>query len=353
MSLKRLLLATTSLCALSLVPLAAHAQDAALTAAYEAYVAASSGTDADAKMAAETAFLIECAVSVSRHSTSALVSSPAVLRLNRPMAPESAAVEPTVSAAPAEDASSALPAAEAPADSGAQQPSAETAATPVTDPALTAAYEAYVTASSGNDDAAKAKAEAAFLAECNRLGIASLAECLALFSATGEVSAALAVDAGGQPVEVIPNQEATDAEVAPVLDSAKEADGEPAAEQPVGEQPRRRQLTPKHKRKPPRVPEAEVTAVVEAEGKPIETLAIEPPQDMQIVTRTEDNRFVFNLGLQLTIFTPYDDRDRIVREGDKVSYEELDNGRVRQIVTRADGTKVVTVGIATGRSSAA
>lgn len=343
MSLKRLLLATTSLCALSLLPLAAQAQDAALTAAYEAYVAASSGTDADAKIAAETAFLIECTRFGKPTLDECIGFVTSGTSIEAPMAPESAAVEPTVSAAPAEDASSALPAAEAPADSGAQQPSAETVATPVTDPALTAAYEAYVTASSGNDDAAKASAEAAFLVECNRLGIASLAECLALFSATGEVSAAPAVDAGGQPVEVIPNQEATDAEVAPVLDSAKEADGQPAAEQPVGEQPPAPATDAEAQAEAVPVPEAEVTAVVEAEGKPIETLAIEPPQDMQIVTRTEDNRFVFNLGLQLTIFTPYDDRDRIVREGDKVSYEELDNGRVRQIVTRADGTKVVTV----------
>lgn len=36
-----------------------------------------------------------------------------------------------------------------------------------------------------------------------------------------------------QPLEVIPNQEATEAEVAPVLDSAKESEGEPMAEQPA------------------------------------------------------------------------------------------------------------------------
>ena len=42
------------------LPFAASAQDAGLTAAYEAYVAASSGDDADAKAAAEAAFLAEC-----------------------------------------------------------------------------------------------------------------------------------------------------------------------------------------------------------------------------------------------------------------------------------------------------
>ena len=55
MSLRKLLLATTSLCALGLLPLPAYAQDAALTAAYEAYVTASSGDDAAAKAAAEAA----------------------------------------------------------------------------------------------------------------------------------------------------------------------------------------------------------------------------------------------------------------------------------------------------------
>jgi hypothetical protein len=60
MQLKRLLLTTTSLCMLSLVPLTALGQDAGLTAAYNAYVEAQSGDDADAKAAAEAAFLAEC-----------------------------------------------------------------------------------------------------------------------------------------------------------------------------------------------------------------------------------------------------------------------------------------------------
>ena len=42
------------------MPFGGNAQDAGLTAAYEAYVAASSGDDADAKAAAEAAFRAEC-----------------------------------------------------------------------------------------------------------------------------------------------------------------------------------------------------------------------------------------------------------------------------------------------------
>src|SRR5690606_21438888 len=130
-------------------------------------------------------------------------------------------------------------------------------------------------------------------------------------------------DAGTQPLEEISDQEVVDAEVAPVLDSAKETKGEPTAELPADPTP------------PPATdaeaqaettapPEAEVTATVEAEGQPIEALTIEQPQDVEIVTQTDDNRFIFNLGINLTIFTPYDDRDRIGRDRDDVSYERLD-----------------------------
>lgn len=208
-----------------------------------------------------------------------------------------------------------------------------------------------MTASSGTDDAAKANAEAAFLAECNRLGIPSLDECLALFSAGGQAGATApqpsasgaASDAREQPLEVIPNQEAVDAEVAPVLDSAKETEGEAAAEQPAVEPAPAPATDAEAQAEATPPPEAEVTATVEAEGERIESLAIEQPQDVEVVAKTEDNRFVLNLGVNLTIFTPYDDRERIGRDGDEVFYEEFDDGRVRQTVIREDGTRVVTV----------
>ena len=60
MQLKRLLITTTSICVLSLMPLPAFSQDAGLTAAYNAYIEAQSGEDAEAKAAAEAAFLAEC-----------------------------------------------------------------------------------------------------------------------------------------------------------------------------------------------------------------------------------------------------------------------------------------------------
>ena len=340
MSLKKLLLATTSICALSLLPLPAYAQDAALTAAYEAYVMASSGDDAEAKAAAEAAFLAEC----MRVGTPALDECIALVTADGTIeAPDEPAAEPAPVEPPAETqpAPAEKPVAEQPAadESVQEQPAVDQpAASAANDPALIAAYEAYATASSGTDDAAKASAEAAFLVECNRLGIASLDECLALFSAGGSVSAG-----EPQPLEDIPNQEVVDAEIAPVLDSAKETEGEPTAEQPAADPTPPPATDAEAQAETTAPPEAEVTATVEAEGQPIEALTIEQPQDVEIVTRAEDNRFVFNLGLNLTIFTPYDDRDRIGRDRDEVFYEQLDNGRVRQTVVRDDGTRVITV----------
>ena len=353
MSLKTLLLATTSLCMLSLLPLPAYAQDAALTAAYEAFVAASSGGDADAKAAAEAAFLAECTRvgTPTLDECIALVTSGAA-----PVAPaeKPAAEEPAPAAeAPAAPAEVPVAPAEQPA---AEQPAAEQpAASPADDPALIAAHEAYVAASSGTDAAAKATAEAAFLAECNRLGIASLNECLALFTAGGSVGVEPAqpaetggaVDQTGQPLEVVPNQDAVEAEVAPVLDSAKDAAVTGGtAEQPAAEPATVPPVAPASDAEAQSVatiPEQDVVATVETAGQRIETLPIEQPQGVKLVTQTEDSRFVFTLGLQLIIYTPYEDRDRIGREGDEVYYELLDNGRVRQVVIRKDGTKVVTV----------
>lgn len=375
MSLKSLILATTSLCALSLLPLPAYAQDAALTAAYEAYVTASSGDDAAAQAAAEAAFLAECArvgtpaldeckALVAADSTVEVEAEPDAAPADSAAEAPAAAADAPAAAAPAEQPATEEPAADQPAadQPAADQPAADEpapaqpaaeqpAGSAADDPALRAAYEAYVSAGSGTDDAARAAAEAAFLAECNRLGIASLDECLALFSAGGAVAteapqpsaSGAADDARAQPLETIPNQEAIDAEVAPVLDSAKESEGEPAPEQPAAEPAPAPATDAEAQAEAAAPPEAEVTATLEAEGQPIEAIAIEQPQDVEIVAKTDDNRFVLNLGVNLSIFTPYDDRERISREGDEVFYEELDNGRVRQTVIRDDGTRVVTV----------
>jgi outer membrane protein OmpA-like peptidoglycan-associated protein len=388
--LKRLLLTTTSLCLLTFAPLPVLAQDAALVAAYSAYVEASSGDDAEAKAAAEAEFLAVCGLPSLDEcialATGAVSAEPAApveepAPAEEPMAepapveepaPEPAPVEPEpapVEPAPAEPAPAepAPPAAEqpaaepAPAEPAPAAPAAEQPADPASDPALIAAYEAYVSASSGGDAAATAAAEAAFLAECNRLGIASLDECLAIMGGApaapaqpGDVPAPVGeapVDPSGQPLEAIPNQETPDAPVAPVLDSAK--DDTEAGEAPA--------VAPAEPVAPPTSDaevqttaaptEEEVTAEIETEGERVEAPpAIEPPAEARPVRDRDDknddddnNGFIINIGVNINIFTPYKDRDRLWRDDDEVYYERIENDRYRQTVIRPDGTRVITV----------
>ncbi len=410
MQLKRLLLTTTSLCMLTFAPLPVLAQDAGLVAAYNAYVEASSGDDAEAKAAAEAAFLAACGlpsldecIALATGAVSAEPAAPAedpapaeepapAAEEPEPVVEEPAPAEQPVeepAPAPAEPApapaepepapAEAEPAPAEPAQPAAEQPAAdpvaeepapaepasEEPANPSSDPALISAYEAYVSASSGGDAGATATAEAAFLAECNRLGIASLDECLALMGGapaapaqSGDVPAPAGeapVDPSGQPLEAIPNQETPDAPVAPVLDSAKddaetgETSDAPPAEAvapPASDAEVQTTAAPT---------EEEVTAEIETEGERVEAPpAIEPPAEARRVRERDrdgnnenddgdNNGFIINIGVNINIFTPYKDRDRLWRDDDEVYYERLERDRYRQTVIRPDGTRVITV----------
>lgn len=376
MQLKRLLITTTSLCMLSLMPLPAFSQDAGLTAAYNAYVEAQSGEDADAKAAAEAAFLAECQrvgtpdlqQCIAIATGAATVEAPAPAEESAaPAEPPAPAQEPAPAPAeqpapaPAEEPAPApaepaagqpAPAEPAPAEQPAPAEPAPAQQPAASDPALIAAYEAYVSASSGTDADAKASAEAAFLAECNRLGIASLDECLALMGggpATPATAPATpgqpATDASGQPLEQVPHQQTPDAPVAPVLDSAKDA-SDAGTEAPVPAAPAEATPPPtsdtEAQAAPPPAAE-EVTATVEAPGEKVDQLpAVEQKRNATDVRKADDDRLIITIGVNINLFTPYEDRDRIGRNDD-VTYERLDNGRYRQIVIRADGTRVITV----------
>jgi len=375
-----LLLTTTSLCLLTFAPLPVLAQDAALVAAYNAYVEASSGTNADAKAAAEAAFLATCGLPSLDEcialATGTVMADPAA-PANEPEpaadepapAPAEPAPAPTEPApAPAEPAPA--PAEPAPAEPTAEQPAAEPQpaepapaepaaeqpASPASDPALVAAYQAYVSASSGADAQATAGAEAAFLVECNRLGIASLDECLALMGGApavpaqpGDVPAPVGeapVNSSGQPLEAVPNQETPDAPVAPVLDSAK--DGAEAGETPAAPpaEPVAPPATDAEVQTTAAPTEEEVTAQIETEGERVEAPpAIEPPAEARRARDDDENdtRFFINIGVNINIFTPYEDRDRLWHDDDEVYYERLENDRYRQTVIRPDGTRVITV----------
>ncbi len=391
MQLKRLLLTTTSLCLLTLSPLPALAQDAGLTAAYSAYVEASSGDDAEAKAAAEAALMAECqrlglnsleeCIAVATGAATVEAPAPAEEPAPAPEEPAPAPEEPAPAPAepapepapeepaPAEPAPAPeAPAAEQPAQPAEPAPDAEAPAEPApaepapseqpassadaaNDPALIAAYEAYVSASSGTDAAATASAEAAFLAECNRLGIQTLEQCLALFGgapatrpgAEAPAQPGAEAPAGEQPVEEVPNADAPDAPAAPVLDSAK--DGTDGAEAPAADQPEQ-PAEPAAPVTPPT--EEEVNAVIEGEGEAVEAPpAVEEPPvaDARRAPSGDDDKakFIINIGVNINIFTPYKDRDRIWRDGDDVRYDRIDGDRYRQTVIRPDGTRIVTV----------
>ena len=74
----------------------------------------------------------------------------------------------------------------------------------------------------------------------------------------------------------------------------------------------------------------------------IEQLPLEAPPNVEVVSQTSDDRYVINIGINVVIYTPYEDRDRIGRGAREVFYEELSNGRTRQVVIREDGTQVIT-----------
>jgi outer membrane protein OmpA-like peptidoglycan-associated protein len=397
--LKRLLLTTTSLCLLTLAPLPAVAQDAGLAAAYSAYVEASSGDDADAKAAAEAALMAECqrlgigsldeciAVATGAVSAPAAEEPAPPTEEPAPAAEEAApaaeepapaaeepapAAEETAPAAeqpasaaeePAPAAEEPAPAAEAPAEPApaepdqAEPPATEQPATDeaptsssdaASDPALIAAYEAYVSASSGTDASATSSAESAFLAECNRLGIPTLEQCLALMGGApaaepgteAPAQPGAEAPAGDQPVEEVPNADTPDAPAAPVLDSAK--DGTDGAEAPAAEQPAEEATPPT----PPT--EEQVNAVIEGEGEQVDApppVEQPPVAEARPAPKGDDDkpRFIINVGINIDIFTPYKDRDRMWRDGDDVRYDRLDGDLYRQTVVRPDGTRIITV----------
>ncbi|MDB5622109.1 MAG: OmpA family protein [Devosia sp.] len=210
-----------------------------------------------------------------------------------------------------------------------------------------------------------------------------------------------------QPVEVIEDlpEGVTAEQVAPVLDSAKDAETAPAEGQPAAA-PAAAQAAPAEPAAPPPTSDADaqarfsapeeaaVLAVREEEGQAIEAQALPPqqvPQNVTIVNQTNvvnnvtnnsttnnttvDNsttnieqqnnvqqnnvqqnnvqqasygdtltQVVVQLGNQLYVNTPGQDTSRFYNaDEDEVFYEELRNGRIRETVTRPDGTQIVTV----------
>jgi outer membrane protein OmpA-like peptidoglycan-associated protein len=64
-------------------------------------------------------------------------------------------------------------------------------------------------------------------------------------------------------------------------------------------------------------------------------------QDAEVVQEFNDNRTIITINNQT--FIDSSDDDRIVRDRDDVYYEELPRGRVREVVTRENGVRIVTI----------
>lgn len=168
-----------------------------------------------------------------------------------------------------------------------------------------------------------------------------------------------------------PTQEALPEDAAPVLDSQKgegaempeDAAPEAAEEQPAqGEQPQEQTeetIAPESDEQaqqnvvdPERMRE-EIRALVQEEGQRIELgqtpedqlvrrrEIFRPRESARVIEQYNDNRRIVEINNQ--VFVENSDYDRIVHRGDQVYYEELRGDRVREVVEREDGTRIITV----------
>jgi outer membrane protein OmpA-like peptidoglycan-associated protein len=262
---------------------------------------------------------------------------------------------------------------------------------------------AELTAGDPNGQAKIDEATAQMNALCTPAGYPDIQTCVAQFGLTlnplpaaGDQPPATSseqpatseepVVGGDQPVtdeatEVLPEGVPPE-EAAPILDSEKDdtappADQgtteQPAPDQPSSEQPSQEQPAPAEPVAPPEndqaaqqdiqppPPEEQSAATGEGEAagdfqfgfaddqQPDGGFAI-PDQDdgeqIEVVQAPSANNpsFVFKIGIHIYITNVQRERDRFYdRDRDEIYYERLDNGRIREVITRPDGTRIITV----------
>lgn len=202
----------------------------------------------------------------------------------------------------------------------------------------------------------------------------------------------------GAPAEIIPDLPAgiTQEQVAPVLDSAKDVIPAPAADGSAASVP---PAPPQPEAPPPPPPQSDeaaqarleiprdaaVMSAVSEQGKIIEAPAVQTalPPNVTIVNQTnvvnnvtninntttnigqqnnvqQNNvqplapgeaitQVILQVGTQLVVNSIGQDTDRFYNpQQDEVYYETLSNGRVRETITRPDGSQVVTIRNANG-----
>jgi outer membrane protein OmpA-like peptidoglycan-associated protein len=164
-----------------------------------------------------------------------------------------------------------------------------------------------------------------------------------------------------QSGEVDPDAPTADPNAAPVLDSQKEASpGQPGEEPQQDEQAA--QPAPADQGPPPqsdaeaqveRIAPEQIQPVTAEEGQRIEVGQSreerrrfrqerrERRDDAEVIEEFNDNRVIIEINNHTYIDSP--DYDRIIRDRDDVYYEELPRGRIREVITRPNGVRIVTV----------
>ena len=193
-----------------------------------------------------------------------------------------------------------------------------------------------------------------------------------------------------EPVEDLP-EGVTEEQVAPVLDSAKDEDVSPEAEAELEAEVAAEPVAP-----PPAsdadaqvtlevVQEGATISAVEEQGEVVQFQEVAPPavsQNVTIINQTNvvnnvtnnnttvnvDNsttnigqqnnvaitpppapgeaitQVILQIGTQLVVNSIGQDTDRFYNpQEDEIYYENLSNGRVREVITRPDGTQIVTI----------
>lgn len=194
------------------------------------------------------------------------------------------------------------------------------------------------------------------------------AESEAEMEATGEAEAEADAEAEAQ-TEAEAEGEVLPENAAPVLDSQKEAEAETEADADAEAEAGTEETEPEQAAEQAPMPEsdeqaqqdlvesetmeADIRSIVEDVGEPIDLG--QTPEDMEVrrgelfatheesrvVEQYNDNRIIVQINNNYYVRSP--DYDRLVRRDDRVYYEYLSDGRVREVIERPDGTLVITV----------
>jgi outer membrane protein OmpA-like peptidoglycan-associated protein len=152
-----------------------------------------------------------------------------------------------------------------------------------------------------------------------------------------------------------------DPNAAPVLDSQKQQPA-PAEGEQQGEQAAQPAPAPVDPGPPPQsdaeaqaapIAPENIQSVTEEEGQRVEIGATreerqrnrrerrERRENAEVIEEFNDNRVIIEINNQTYIESP--DYERIIYNSEEVYYEELPRGRTREVIVRADGSRVVTI----------